>query len=53
MLPYGTEVGSVPRFAVDEKTTAAAATTHPRLLCLHDDEDEEVLSCSQPDLPPY
>ena len=53
MLPYGTEVRSVPRFAVDEKT-AAAATTHPRLVSLHDDEEEEeVLFCSQLDLPPY
>ena len=54
MLPYGAEVRSVPRFAVDEKTTAAAATTHPRLVSLHDDnEEEEVLFCSESDLPPY
>ena len=52
MLPYGAEVRSVPRFAVDEKTAAAAATTHPRLVSLHDD-DEEVLFCSESDLPPY
>ena len=52
MLPYGAEVRSVPRFAVDEKTTAAA-TTHPRLVSLHDDDEEEVLFCSESDLPPY
>ena len=58
MLPYGTEVRPVPRFAVDQEATAA--TTHPRLVGLHDDdeeeeeeEEEEVLFCSEPDLPPY
>ena len=48
MLPYGTEVRSVPRFAVDQE----AATAHPGLVCLHDEEDD-VLLCSQQDLPPY
>ena len=33
MLPYGTEVCSVPRFAVDQE----AATAHPGLVCLHDE----------------
>ena len=57
MLPYGTEVRPVPRFAVDQEATAA--TTHPRLVGLHDDDDdeeeeeEEVLFCSELDLPPY
>ena len=52
MLPYGTEVGSVPRFAVDQEAAAAAATSRPRLISLHVEEEEEVpvLSARSPTL---
>ena len=42
MLPYGTEVGSVPRFAVDQEP-GAAATPGPGGVGLHDEDDEDVL----------